>query len=58
LLSFVACATASIRLATNVYLLPLHHPLRTARGAITLDRLPSGRVTLGIGVDRLKDEFD
>ncbi|PXX01670.1 putative F420-dependent oxidoreductase [Mycolicibacterium moriokaense] len=58
LLSFVACATTTVRLCTNVYLLPLHHPLRTARGAVTLDRLSGGRVTLGIGVGWLKDEFD
>lgn len=58
LLSYAACATTSIRLATNVYLLPLHHPLRTARGAVTLDRLSGGRVTLGVGVGWLKDEFD
>jgi probable F420-dependent oxidoreductase len=57
LLSFVACATTTVRLCTNVYLLPLHHPLRTARGAVTLDRLSRGRVTLGIGVGWLEDEF-
>lgn len=58
LLSFVACATTSVRLATNVCILPLHHPLRTARAAVTLDRLSGGRVTLGVGVGWLKAEFD
>jgi probable F420-dependent oxidoreductase len=58
LLSYVACATSTIRLATNVYILPLHHPLRTARDVATLDRLSGGRVTLGVGVGWLRDEFD
>lgn len=58
LLSFVASATSTIRLGTNVYILPLHHPLRTARGTATLDRLSGGRVTLGVGAGWLRDEFD
>ena len=58
LLSFVACATSTIRLATNVCILPLYHPLRTGRDVVTLDRLSGGRVTLGIGVGWLRDEFD
>lgn len=29
-LAYVACATTTIRLATNVYILPLRHPLQTA----------------------------
>jgi probable F420-dependent oxidoreductase len=58
LLSYVACATDRIRLATNVYILPLRHPLQTARAVVTLDRVSGGRVTLGVGVGWLKDEFD
>ena len=58
LLGFVACATSTIRLATNVCILPLHHPLRTGRDLVTLDRLSGGRVTLGVGVGWLADEFD
>jgi probable F420-dependent oxidoreductase len=58
LLSYIACATSTIRLATNVCILPLHHPLRTARDVVTLDRLSGGRVTLGVGVGWMRDEFD
>jgi probable F420-dependent oxidoreductase len=58
LLAFVACATTTIRLATNVCILPLHHPLRTGRDVVTVDRLSGGRVTLGIGVGWLQDEFE
>jgi probable F420-dependent oxidoreductase len=58
LLAFVACATSTIRLATNVCILPLHHPLRTARDVVTLDRISGGRVTFGVGVGWMRDEFD
>jgi probable F420-dependent oxidoreductase len=58
LLSFLAQATSTIRLGTNVYILPLRHPLQTARSVITVDRLSGGRVTLGAGVGWLEAEFD
>ncbi|HEY3941117.1 MAG TPA: LLM class F420-dependent oxidoreductase [Acidimicrobiales bacterium] len=56
-LSNVAQATSSIRLGTNVYILPLRHPIEVARSVVTLDRLSNGRVTLGVGVGWLEDEF-
>jgi probable F420-dependent oxidoreductase len=56
-LGAVASATRTIRLATNVYILPLRHPIQTARSVVTLDRVSGGRVTLGIGVGWLEDEF-
>jgi probable F420-dependent oxidoreductase len=56
-LGAVANATATIRLATNVFILPLRHPLQTARSVVTLDRVSGGRVTLGIGVGWLEEEF-
>jgi probable F420-dependent oxidoreductase len=56
-LSYLACATETIRFATNVFVLPLRHPLITARSVVTLDRLSGGRVTLGIGVGWLEPEF-
>ena len=57
-LGAVANTTETIRLATNVYILPLRHPIVTARQVVTLDRLSRGRVTLGIGVGWLEEEFD
>lgn len=57
-LSLIAQATTTIRLATNVYVLPLRHPLVTARSVVTLDRVSGGRVTLGVGVGWLQEEFD
>lgn len=58
ILAFLAAATERIRLATNVYILPLRHPLQTARSVVSLDRVSGGRVTLGVGVGWLPDEFD
>ncbi|MCW2642227.1 MAG: putative F420-dependent oxidoreductase [Dactylosporangium sp.] len=57
MLAGVASVTSRIRLGTNVYILPLRHPLVTARSVISLDRLSGGRVTLGAGVGWLADEY-
>ncbi len=57
-LGYIAAATQRIRLATNVFILPLRHPLQTARAVVTVDRVSGGRVTLGVGVGWLPDEFD
>ncbi len=58
LLTHIAAATRTIRLGTNIYLLPLRHPLLTARLAVSVDVLSGGRLTLGVGVGWLREEFD
>ena len=58
LLGAIAATTSTIRLANNVYVLPLRHPIITARAVLTVDRISHGRVTLGIGVGWLKEEFE
>jgi len=57
LLTHIAGATSRIRLGTNIYILPLRHPLLTARLAVSVDVLSGGRLTLGIGVGWLEEEF-
>ncbi len=57
-LAYIAAATERIHLATAVYILPLRHPLQTARSVVTLDRVSNGRVILGVGVGWLEVEFD
>jgi probable F420-dependent oxidoreductase len=57
-LTHIAARTRTIRLGTNIYLLPLRHPLATARAAMTLDVLSNGRLLFGIGVGWLAEEFD
>src|SRR5438093_5018672 len=58
LLMHVADATTTVRLGTSVYLLPLRHPLATARLAMSLDVLSGGRLRLGVGVGWLAEEFE
>ena len=53
----VAARTERIRLGTNVYILPLRHPITVARMATTLDVLSNGRLTFGIGLGWLEEEF-
>lgn len=54
----MAAVTQTIRFGTGVYVLPLRHPIITARTLVTLDRVSGGRVTLGVGAGWLKEEFD
>jgi probable F420-dependent oxidoreductase len=56
-LAYVAASTKRIRLGTQVYILPLRHPLVTARAFTTLDILSRGRAILGIGVGWMEEEF-
>ncbi|MBW8824874.1 MAG: TIGR03619 family F420-dependent LLM class oxidoreductase [Acidobacteria bacterium] len=58
LLSFLAATTTTIRLVPGVYLLSLRNPIGSARALATLDFLSGGRLTLGVGVGWMKDEFD
>jgi probable F420-dependent oxidoreductase len=57
-LSYVAAATTTIRLGTNVVILPEHQPTVFAKAAATLDHLSGGRVQLGIGVGELPEEYE
>jgi probable F420-dependent oxidoreductase len=57
-LSYLAARTQRIRLATNVLVLAYHHPLEIAKRYGTLDKVSNGRLILGVGVGRLKEEFE
>jgi probable F420-dependent oxidoreductase len=56
-LAAVAARTSTLRLATGIYLLPLRHPLLTARAVATLAELSNGRFALGVGSGWLREEF-
>lgn len=55
---YFAAVTERIRLVTAVLVLGYHHPLELAKRYGTLDVVSGGRVTLGLGVGTLKEEFD
>jgi probable F420-dependent oxidoreductase len=56
-LAAVAARTTTLALATGIYLLPLRHPLLTARASATLSDVSNGRLRLGIGSGWLREEF-
>ena len=55
---YLAARTQRIRLVTQVLVLGYHHPLEIAKRYGTLDRVSGGRLTLGLGVGTLEEEFD
>lgn len=50
LLAALAGRTEAMWLGTNVMVLPVHHPLRLAEEALTVDALSGGRLRLGVGM--------
>ncbi|HSO97109.1 MAG TPA: TIGR03619 family F420-dependent LLM class oxidoreductase [Acidimicrobiia bacterium] len=54
---YLAGRTTTIRFATFVLVLGYHHPLEIAKRYGTLDRISEGRLTLGVGVGSLEEEF-
>jgi probable F420-dependent oxidoreductase len=57
-LGYLAAVTERIRLVTQVVVLGYHHPLAIAKRYGTLDRVSGGRLTLGLGVGSLREEFE
>lgn len=57
-LSFVAAATTTLRLHTNLLVLGYRNPLLAAKAVASLDALSGGRVIAGVGVGYLEAEFD
>lgn len=56
-LGFVAAVTEKIMLGTNVFILPLRHPVQTARTVLGIDFLSRGRMLFGVGAGWLEEEF-
>jgi probable F420-dependent oxidoreductase len=57
-LTAIAAATERAVIGTAVLVLPMRHPVILAKEAASIDVLSGGRLTLGIGVGWLGDEYD
>ncbi|MBM3942198.1 MAG: TIGR03619 family F420-dependent LLM class oxidoreductase [SAR202 cluster bacterium] len=57
-LSHLAATTSKVRLGTSVLVLPYHNPVELAKYTATLDHMSGGRVTLGVGVGGMGEEFE
>lgn len=58
ILAHIAARTSRLRLHTNVFLLPLHDPLRVSEDAATVDILSGGRLDLVCGAGSVAEEFE
>src|SRR5690242_8082914 len=56
-LGWIAAPTHGIALATGSIILPLRHPLHTAKAAASVDRLTGGRLVLGVASGDRPSEF-
>lgn len=57
-ISFMAGLTSNVRLCTGILILPQRNPVVLAKEAATIDVLSGGRLTLGVGIGWLAEEFD
>lgn len=57
-LAFVAANSATLKMFTNILVLPYRNPFITAKAAATLQVLSGGRFILGVGGGYQKGEFD
>jgi len=57
LMSFVAARTETMRIVSSVMIVPHRNPVFNAKSLATIDVLSEGRVTVGIGVGWMEEEF-
>jgi alkanesulfonate monooxygenase SsuD/methylene tetrahydromethanopterin reductase-like flavin-dependent oxidoreductase (luciferase family) len=52
-----AARTKHVRIGTDIFLLPLHHPVQVAEDGAIVDILSNGRFELVVGAGYIEDEF-
>ncbi len=57
-LAFLAGVTQRLRLVTSVMIVPYRNPILTAKMLATVDVLSKGRLTVGVGVGWMEEEFE
>ena len=57
-MAVLAQHTTRLRFATNVYILPLRHPVEVAKFIASAAVFSNNRAILGVGAGWMKDEFD
>jgi probable F420-dependent oxidoreductase len=57
-ISYMAALTKTVRLATGILILPQRSPVVLAKECATIDVLSGGRLTLGVGIGWLREEFE
>jgi probable F420-dependent oxidoreductase len=57
-MAFIAGVTKRLRLVSSVMILPHRNPVVTAKMLASIDVLSEGRVTVGVGVGWLREEFE
>ncbi len=58
LATYIAARTEKLRLVTSVMILPHRNPVLTAKMLATIDFLSEGRLTVGVGVGWMREEFE
>lgn len=58
LMAFVAGQTERLRIVSSVMIIPHRNPVFNAKAIATIDVLSGGRVTVGIGVGWMEEEFE
>ena len=56
-ISYLACCTSRMKLATGIVILPLRNPVILAKQLATADVLSDGRAILGVGVGYVPGEY-
>lgn len=54
----LAAEAGSMRIGTNIFLLPIHNPVYVAEQVATLDVIAGGRFVFGVGLGYRPEEFD